>query len=65
MIDPKRITPTEAKEKMSSEEALLVCAYDNNQKFETVHLQGAIPLSEFKSRLPSLSKDKEIIFYCA
>jgi rhodanese-related sulfurtransferase len=65
MIDPKRITPTETKEKMSSEEALLVCAYDDTQKFEKVHLQGAIPLSEFKSSLPSLSKDKEIIFYCA
>ena len=65
MIDPKRITPTEAKEKMSSEKTMLVCAYDDNQKFEKVHLQGAISLSDFKSSLPSLSKDKEIIFYCA
>ncbi len=65
MKDPKRITPTEAKEKISSGEALLVCAYDDNPKFEKMHLQGAIPHAELKSRLHSLSKDKEIIFYCA
>jgi rhodanese-related sulfurtransferase len=26
---------------------------------------GAIPLSELKARLSTLSKDQEIVFYCA
>jgi rhodanese-related sulfurtransferase len=28
-------------------------------------LEGAISFSEFQSRLPSLSPDQEIVFYCA
>jgi hypothetical protein len=45
--------------------ALLVCAYDSDEKFEQNHLDGAISLSEFHSRDKSLSKEQEIIFYCA
>jgi hypothetical protein len=45
--------------------ALLVCAYDDDSKFKRMQLQGAISLNEFKSKLPSLTKDREIIFYCA
>jgi len=44
--------------------ALLVCAYDDEEKFKKNHLQGAMSLGEFKARLPSLTKDQEIIFYC-
>jgi len=28
-------------------------------------LEGAISLAEFQRRLPSLSRDQEIVFYCA
>jgi len=45
--------------------AMLVCAYDDDQKFRENRLAGAIPLSEFQHRAHSLPKDQEIIFYCA
>ncbi len=65
MAEPERITPRETYEKVQAGTALLVCAYDNEEKFKARRLEGAISLSEFKSRLPALPKDQEIIFYCA
>jgi rhodanese-related sulfurtransferase len=65
MAEPKRITPEEVHQKLKAGNAILVCAYEDESKFKKVHLQGAISLSEFQSKLSSLSKDQEIIFYCA
>ena len=65
MIEPERISPKEVRRKVQSGKALLVCAYDDEEKFRNMHLEGAISFQEFQSRLPSLSKDKEIVFYCA
>jgi len=65
MSEPVRILPKEAKEKMDSGTALLVCAYEDEQKFMKNRLQGAISVNEFKEKLTSLPKDTEIIFYCA
>jgi len=62
----KRVTPQEAHAELESNpDALLVCAYDSDEKFQKNHLEGAISLSAFESRLESISKDQEIIFYCA
>ena len=60
-----RISPQEAREKVISGTALLVCAYTDEQKFKRNHLEGAISLAELDARRTSLSKDHEIIFYCA
>lgn len=65
MTEPIRISPEEAKQKVTSGSALLVCAYDDEQKFRQVHLKAAISLTEFKSKHSSLARDHEIIFYCA
>ena len=65
MIEPKRITPEEVYQKLKTGKALLVCAYEDEAKFRKVQLQGAISLNEFKSKLPSLAKDQEVVFYCA
>ena len=65
MAEAFRIAPEEAREKVTSGTALLVCAYDDEMKFKQFHLDGAIPLSEFRSKLPFLDKDHVIIFYCA
>ena len=46
-------------------QAILVCAYDSDEKFNKMRLQGAIPLSTFKDKLKSIGKDQMIIFYCA
>lgn len=65
MSEPRRVTPEEIYPRMQSGEALLVCAYDDEAKFRRLQLKGAIPLAEFKSRLPALPQDREIVFYCA
>jgi hypothetical protein len=65
MSDIARVPVEQARKKVQSGSALLVCAYDSDEKFKTLHLDGAISFSEFKSRTSSLSRDQEIIFYCA
>ncbi len=65
MVEPKRVTAEEIHQGLKSGTALLVCAYEDDAKFKRLQLQGAISLNEFKSRLPSLAKDQEIVFYCA
>ena len=65
MVGIRRIGATEAREKTRSGAALLVCAYPSEERFRSLRLEGAISFQEFESRLPSLSKDQEIIFYCA
>ena len=55
----------EARRKLVAKEALLVCAYMDEAKCNRNKLEGAITLSELQSRLASLSKDQELIFFCA
>jgi len=63
MVEPERITPEEVYQKLEAGKVLLVCAYEDEAKFEKMHLQGGISFNEFKSKLPSLTKDQEIVFY--
>jgi len=65
MAEPKRVTPEEVFQNLKTGKARLVCAYEDDAKFKKLQLQGAISLNEFKSKLPSLAKDQEIVFYCA
>lgn len=59
----KRIDPERARAKVQTGKALLVCAYDDG-KCKDVLLEGAMLRSAFESKVPSLSMDQEIIFYC-
>ena len=61
----RRIPAQEARQRVLQGAALLVCAYDGEEKFEQVHLEGALSLDAFRARLPELPKNREIIFYCA
>ncbi len=63
MNEPVRISPEEARAKARSGEALLVCAYDDEEKFRKMHLEDAISFAEFRRRETSVSKGQEIIFY--
>ena len=63
MAEPVRIPPEVARKKVLSNEAILVCAYEEEEKFRKMHLDGAISLNEFKNRVSSLSKEQAIIFY--
>ncbi|MFH1597231.1 MAG: ArsR family transcriptional regulator [Pseudomonadota bacterium] len=65
MSEPLRVTPQEVYQKLKLAELLLVCAYDDEEKFRMMRLEGAISLKEFRSRLPEISKNQEIVFYCA
>ena len=65
MAEAKRMPVEEAYRKLKSGKALLVCGYDDDAKFKALRLEGALSLKEFETRLPKLSKDQEIIFYCA
>ena len=42
---------------------LLVCAYDTDERFREMELEGAVSWPAFQTRLPSL--EQEIVFYCA
>jgi hypothetical protein len=63
MSEPVRVPPEEARRKVRAKEALFVCAYENDEKFKRMHLEGALSFNEFKNTINSLSKDQEIIFY--
>jgi len=58
-----RITPEETYQKLRARDALLVCAYDSEEQFRSLQLSGAISLPEFRAKLPSLSKDQEIVSF--
>ncbi len=65
MAEVERIRVQEGREKVRSNAALLVCAYDDEQKFNKMKLEGALSLASLESRISTLPKDKELIFYCA
>ena len=60
-----RITPQEAYEKVKAGQALLVCGYEEDEKFNAFRLEMALSFAEFQKMLPTLPRDREIIFYCA
>jgi hypothetical protein len=64
MSEPKRVTAEDVHDKLKSGKVYLVCAYEDEEKFRKLQLEGAISFHAFKSKLPSLSKDQEIVFYC-
>jgi len=64
VAEMERIGPEEAMQKVKSGEALLVCAYED-EKCKGLMFEGALLRSEFESKLDTLPKTQEIIFYCA
>ena len=59
-MDIPRISAKEARRR----NLLLVCAYDTDERFREMELEGAISWPGLQTRLPSLAKDQEIVFYC-
>jgi hypothetical protein len=65
-MDVRRISVKEVHRKMLHQAGLLlVCAYDAEDRFREMELEGAISWPECEKRLPSLAKEQEIVFYCA
>lgn len=61
----QRIDPAQARTHVSTGCALLVCAYDSQEKFLKNHLGGALSLQDLQMLEDELPRDREIIFYCA
>jgi hypothetical protein len=61
----ERIGVEQARQRVSAGEAMLVCAYDDEQKCNQLRLDGAMSLRQFEGQVAGLPKDREIIFYCA
>jgi hypothetical protein len=62
MADVEQISAQQAHTKATSNQALLVCAYEDEAKCRMLNLDGSISFTSFKSRV-SLPKSQEIIFY--
>jgi hypothetical protein len=65
MPEVSRISVQEARQEVTSGRALLVCAYEQEEKCNQVALDGSVSLTQFEQRLPSLSREQELIFFCA
>ena len=62
---PSRINAEEVYTKVKTDNALLVCAYESDEKYAKFKIDGSIPFSKFTDMLPSMPKTREIIFFCA
>jgi hypothetical protein len=66
MTEVPRIEPSEVQKKQNSGQKLwFVCGYDDDDRCAQIKIDNGISLSDFTSRVPSLSRDEEIVFYCA
>jgi hypothetical protein len=63
MADIERISAQQAHTQTKSNQTLLVCAYEDEAKCRMLNLDGSISFASFKSRVQSLPKSQEIIFY--
>lgn len=63
MSNAERIDAERARERVQSGEALLVCAYDDEEKCRKLGLDEALTLAELQAR--DLPRDREIVFLCA
>lgn len=65
MSDVARVSAIEIRAHVQSGDALLVCAYDSDEKFKANHLEGAVSFAEFQTMVSTLAKNKELVFFCA
>jgi hypothetical protein len=64
-MDIERISVEDARRKVQANQALLVCAYEDEAKCKMVNLDGSMSLTRFQARAAALPKNQEIIFFCA
>jgi hypothetical protein len=61
--DVERVSVEEARQR-ARDGAVLVCAYEDEDKCRRMRLEGALTLTELERRAPQLARDQELIFYC-
>ena len=65
MENDLRIPADRARQELGSGRALLVCAYDDEERRRRFMFEGALTLKQLEQRLGSLPGDVDILFYCA
>lgn len=65
MTEAPRIDVEAAHHKVVAEEALLVCAYEDESRCERIRLDGSLTMSDLQQLLAWLPKSQELIFYCS
>lgn len=65
MAEILRVSSEEVRQRVTAGKALLVCAYDDEDTFRSMRLEGAISLKDLDARLSALPREQEIVFYCA
>ena len=61
----ERVSAGEARRRVAEGRAVLVCAYEDEEKCRRLKLEGAHTLRELEAGMATLSRSQEIIFYCA
>ncbi len=65
MPDPTRVSPSYVRQRMASgAPTLLVCAYDDPAKCREIRIAGSLDMKELEARRASLTREREIVFYC-
>lgn len=64
MSEIERIEPQPAHQHSRESDALLICAYEDEDKCRDMALSGSIPLARLSGRERELDKGTELIFYC-
>lgn len=65
ITEANRVTPTWTRNRMKGPKpALLVCAYDDEEKCRSMSLPNSLTMRELNERLSSLPRDQELVFYC-
>jgi hypothetical protein len=65
MSDAPRMDVETAHRKVVDGEALLICAYEDEERCQSVRLEGSIMMKDLMEQLPWLPREQELIFYCA
>ena len=61
----ERVGAGEARRRVAEGRAVLVCAYEDEEKCRRLKLEVAHTLRELEAGMATLARSQEIIFYCA
>ena len=61
----ERVSVEEARREVESGRALLVCAYDDEEKCRKLRLENSVSLHDLQRRVESVPHNQTLIFYCA
>ena len=63
--DVERVSVEDARRAVEAGHALLVCAYEDDQKCRKLRLANALTVHDLQRSLESVPRNHTLIFYCA